>query len=71
MMRREHQTLKGRLNSLQESCRRKLVRIQELPGEAERGSLQGLGGKKTRIISLNGTEVEHDQGKVVKPVWTC
>ena len=71
MRRRQHQTSKGRLNFLQESCRRKLAGVQELPEETKRGSVQCLGGGETRIILRNETEAEHDQGKVVKPVWTC
>ena len=38
MRRRQYQTLKGRLNLVQESCRMKLVRIQKLPLGKQRGA---------------------------------
>ena len=47
MRRRQHQALKSRLNSLQESSRRNLIGIQELPGEAEMGSM-GSPGRRTQ-----------------------
>ena len=68
MRRRQHQTLKSRLNPVQEHCRRELVGFQKHPRETERVSLQGLGSGETRIISWNRTVAKQDQEKVVKPV---
>ena len=70
MRRRQHKTSQSRLDPVLEHCRRQLIRIQELPREAEKVPEQGLGGQVSRIIMWNGTEAKHDQGQVVKPVWT-
>ena len=71
MRRRQYQVSKGRLNPLQEHCRRNLVGIQEQSREAEISSIQSLSGGDTRIILWNRKKAEHVQRKVLKPSWTC
>ena len=60
MMRRQHKTSQIRLDRVLEHCRRQRIRIQELPREAERVPVEGLGvGKPTELWKL---DVEGDSG---------
>ena len=61
---------RSRLNPVQELSRQKILRVQELPGEAERSTLHSLGSGKSSLITWSSPEAKHDKGKMIKPVRT-
>ena len=67
MRRRMSETSKIWLNPVQELSRRKILRVQELPREAEkkRSTIHSLCSWEPSLVTWSSPEAKHDQGKIV------